>query len=194
LDLSTISPHHPDLSNEVATLSDKLIQAINNQSRLDDNLSEARHELEDARARIHQLEGDIRKREDDLSSGRLVWKADVEADLSQMRESLEAERTKRAQAEKEKKGMEQELENLTTALFEEANKVFIFCRPCRPSFQTANIMIVDGRSGKEGYRGRGAQKRTTKGADKGHGDAPCVPSRTTRRTQVNNAADEQRPR
>jgi DNA repair ATPase RecN len=127
-DLSTISPHHPDLSNEVAALSDKLIQAINNQSRLDDNLSETRHELEDARARIHQLEGDVRKHEEDLSSGRLVWKADVEADLSRMRETLEAEKTKRAQAEKEKKGMEQELENLTAALFEEANKVLIFCK------------------------------------------------------------------
>jgi hypothetical protein len=45
-----------------------------------------------------------------------------------MRETLEAEKTKRAQAEKEKKGMEQELENLTAALFEEANKVLIFCK------------------------------------------------------------------
>ena len=38
--------------------------------------------------------------------------------------SLVEEKRQRAMVEKEKKSIEQELETLTTALFEEANKVF----------------------------------------------------------------------
>lgn len=77
---STAASHHPDLSNEVANLSDKLIQAINHQTFLDDSLAVARQELEE-------------------------------------------ERRRRTTVEREKKGIETELENLTAALFEEANKV-----------------------------------------------------------------------
>ncbi|RFU34457.1 hypothetical protein B7463_g1835, partial [Scytalidium lignicola] len=53
-----VSPtqHHPDLSSEVAALSNKLINAINHQTNLDDTLSATRHELEVAHERIHQLE------------------------------------------------------------------------------------------------------------------------------------------
>ncbi|EEQ35280.1 vegetative cell wall protein gp1 [Microsporum canis CBS 113480] len=76
---STAASHHPDLSNEVANLSDKLIQAINHQTFLDDSLAVARQELEE-------------------------------------------ERRRRTTVEREKKGIETELENLTAALFEEANK------------------------------------------------------------------------
>jgi len=48
--------HHPDLSEEVATLSTKLINAINHQTFLDDTLSATRHELEAAKERIRELE------------------------------------------------------------------------------------------------------------------------------------------
>lgn len=80
---ASTASHHPDLSNEVANLSDKLIQAINHQTLLDDSLAVARQELKE-------------------------------------------ERKRRSTVEKEKKGIETELETLTAALFEEANKVGLF--------------------------------------------------------------------
>lgn len=98
---------HPDLNDEVATLSTKLINAINHQTALDDSLSAARQELETANNRIRELE----------------------AHNSFQRESMQAtiasETALRIETENDKKKIEQELENLTTALFEEANRMVI---------------------------------------------------------------------
>ena len=91
---------HPDLSNEVAMLSTKLINAINYQTNLDDSLQHSRHELEAARQRIAQLEQETQQHKSMVSSGALVNKV-----------------------EKGRKEMEVELETLTSALFEEANTV-----------------------------------------------------------------------
>ena len=60
-DTSPSTPsQHPDLSNEVATLSTKLINAINHQTNLDDTLSATRHELESSKERIKHLNERIR--------------------------------------------------------------------------------------------------------------------------------------
>ena len=119
----TSPPRHPDLSNELATLSNKLINPINHQTNLDDMLSETRHELEAARERVRQLEQENQEHADMLARGVLVKKAIVDAEKSKLVLSLADERRQRGDIEKEKKNIEQELENLTTALFEEANKV-----------------------------------------------------------------------
>ncbi|KAG5930441.1 hypothetical protein E4U42_001364 [Claviceps africana] len=126
------SKHHPDLDDEVATLSTKLINAINHQTFLDDRLSATRHELSDAQARIRQLEahnaslrqtiqGDVWVRRSTLERERRVMQQEKQA----MEADLAAETNKRLEMEKEKRKIEQELENLTTALFEEANKMVI---------------------------------------------------------------------
>lgn len=119
--------HHPDLSNEVATLSNKLINAINHQTNLDDILSATRHELEASRERVKQLEQENQEHADLLARGVLVKKTIVDAEKNALILKLANERRQRGDVEKEKKNIEQELENLTTALFEEANKVgFMF--------------------------------------------------------------------
>jgi len=123
-------------------LSTKLVNAINYQTNLDDQLHSTRDELERSRQQISQLEVEKRKRTEDISNGSLVAKAEVdrlrknlenvleetrkmqrtmESERAKHAEELEQERQKRATAEKGKKEMEQELENLTSALFEEAN-------------------------------------------------------------------------
>ena len=123
-DMSPSSPsHHPDLSNEVATLSNKLINAINHQTNLDDTLSATRHELEVSRERIRQLELENQEHADSLARGLMVPKSTFELEKAKLNAILAEEKRRRAEAEKEKEDMEQELENLTTALFEEANKV-----------------------------------------------------------------------
>ena len=55
----------------------------------------------------------------------LVKWEDVENDVLRLRTSLAEERRMRVQVEKDKKAIEQELESLTTALFEEANQVVL---------------------------------------------------------------------
>lgn len=120
---STSSTHHPDLSNEVAALSVKLIQAINNQTNLDDSLVQTRQELELAQGKIQALEFQNEKYRRDIDNQVYIKKLDADREISQLREELAEESTQRATVEKGKKTIEQELETLTAALFEEANKV-----------------------------------------------------------------------
>ena len=120
---NSISPRHPELSNEVAALSNKLIHAINHQTDLEDNLNATRHELESAQERVRQLEPLVQEHKSLVANGILVRKTDVEAEILRLKTSLADERRQRVKAENDKMGIEQELETLTTALFEEANQV-----------------------------------------------------------------------
>lgn len=120
---NSTSPHHPELSNEVAALSNKLIHAINHQTDLDDTLNATRHELEAAQDRVRKLELLVKDHQSLLASGILVRQSDVEVELLRLRTTLADERRLRVKVENEKKAIEQELETLTAALFEEANEV-----------------------------------------------------------------------
>lgn len=111
------------LTDEVTTLSQKLINAINQQTTLDDSLSATRHELETARERNKQLERENKEHEALLSNGVLIRSSVAEAEKAKLVAALAEEKSNRRGIEKEKKSIELELENLTTALFEEANKV-----------------------------------------------------------------------
>ncbi|KAL7930364.1 guanyl-nucleotide exchange factor [Trichoderma chlorosporum] len=131
-DGASTNSQHPGLSDEVATLSTKLINAINHQTALDDTLSATRHELETSHGRIRELEaqiasqlemmaGDVWIRRSTLENERKVWLTEKKA----LEKKLSEETTGRTDTEREKRKIEQELENLTTALFEEANKMVI---------------------------------------------------------------------
>ncbi|KAI1981081.1 rab guanine nucleotide exchange factor S2 [Ophidiomyces ophidiicola] len=138
---ATSSPRHPDLSNEVAALSEKLIQAINNQTTLDDTLAATRQELEVSRQRILQLEEENRNHQNDVSSGVLVRRDKVDSENMEIKQELELERTRRTTIEKEKKGMEQELADLTAALFEEANKMVAAAKKDREAVEKRNEQL-----------------------------------------------------
>lgn len=112
-----------NLNREVAALSNKLISAINHQTQLDDSLASTKHELEISRARIRLLEAAAKEHMDMMAKGLLVEKKDVDTETLQLMNRLKEERTQRGKAEKDKRNIEQELETLTTALFDEANKV-----------------------------------------------------------------------
>lgn len=132
---SSTPSHHPDLSNEVAALSVKLVQAINNQTTLDDDLVAARQGLEDAQTRIQALELENGKYRRDIDQEVLVRKVDMDYEISCLQASLAEEKAERAHIEKDKKTIEQELETLTAALFEEANKVI----PLHPSIMLCHV-------------------------------------------------------
>lgn len=112
---------HPDLSNEVAALSTKLIQAINQQTQLDDALLSTRHELAAARDRVVKLEAAAKEHENLLKQGLLVRRTETVQVEENLRGEIVEERRRRNAAEKDKRSLELELENLTSSLFEEAN-------------------------------------------------------------------------
>lgn len=125
-------PRHPDLDDELAMLSAKLVNAINHQTLLDDTLSATRHELQSAQDRIRELEAECQSHLE--KSKRDVWvrrssldaeRKAMQAEKKKWQARLAEETNKRLDTEKDKRKIEQELENLTTALFEEANKMVI---------------------------------------------------------------------
>ncbi|KAB5559792.1 hypothetical protein GE09DRAFT_914215, partial [Coniochaeta sp. 2T2.1] len=114
-----------DLDNEVTALSNKLINAINHQTTLDDSLSNARLELSQAQQRIRQLEEQINRQQEMLAGDVWIRRKTAEAERTQLLASLALEKKTRMDEESQRKKMELELEGLTTALFEEANKMVI---------------------------------------------------------------------
>lgn len=88
------SPHHPDLSSEVAALTTKLINAINHQTNLDDSLQTTRGELDGVRS-----------------------------ENAMLKQQLEEEKQQRVNAERLKRRMEGELEDITSSVFEESNNM-----------------------------------------------------------------------
>ncbi|KAF2488830.1 hypothetical protein BU16DRAFT_531883 [Lophium mytilinum] len=114
---------HPDLSNEVAALSTKLINSINTQTRLDDSLQECRHELENARQRLKVLEASDKDHNEAIEKGLLVSRGDYDKMEARLRKEAADERQMKAAVDKEKRRIESELEQLTTALFTEANEM-----------------------------------------------------------------------
>lgn len=116
---------HSDLDNEVTALSTKLINAINHQTSLDDSLSSARLELSQAQQKIRQLEDQIARQQEMLAGDVWIRRKTAEADRTKLLATLALEKKARLDEERQRKKMELELESLTTALFEEANKMVI---------------------------------------------------------------------
>ncbi|KAI0476227.1 hypothetical protein GGR56DRAFT_665947 [Xylariaceae sp. FL0804] len=115
--------HHPDLDQEVATLSTKLINAINHQTSLDDTLSATRQELDASKEKIKELEALVARQQETLSGDVWIKRKSAESEKSKLLARVVEEKRLRAEVEKDKKKIEQELETLTVSLFEEANKM-----------------------------------------------------------------------
>ncbi|KAK9320768.1 hypothetical protein V1517DRAFT_328428 [Lipomyces orientalis] len=111
------------LSNEVSALSTKLILAVERQADLEDGLAATRHELEQAQVRIRTLEETQKRHADMKEKGLLVERKDVELETSTLMKKLMEESKARMKAESDRRSIEQEVEDLTRSLFEEANKM-----------------------------------------------------------------------
>lgn len=120
---STDTSPHPDLSQEVATLSTKLVNAINHQDSLDNALQRTRQELDATKDRLEEYERRVARHEQLVQTGRLVEKEVYDKMEKQLLSDLEEERKRRLDAEKAKRKVDSEVETLTSALFEEANTV-----------------------------------------------------------------------
>jgi len=117
-------------------LSTKLIHAINHGTGLDDTLHTVRQELAVAYRRLEELDNVNERYSQDIANGALLKKAEVDATIQLMRRELGDARRQREEAEKAKKQMESEVENLTASLFEQANTV----STC--SFSPINVIMA----------------------------------------------------
>jgi hypothetical protein len=114
---------HPDLSQEVATLSTKLINAVNHQTILDDTLQQTRHERDAAKEKLMSTELRLKVHEEKMIKGLVVDKVIFDKMEKQLLTDLDEERRRRVVAEQAKRKTDGEVEQLTAALFEEANVV-----------------------------------------------------------------------
>ncbi|RDA95004.1 hypothetical protein CP533_0136 [Ophiocordyceps camponoti-saundersi (nom. inval.)] len=123
---------HPDLDDEIAKLSAKLVNSINYQTLLDDTLTATRQELQSSRQHIRELEDQLQSQRDMMAGDVWVRRSSLDAERKAMlaekkawQAKLADEKARRLETDHDKRKMEQELENLTTALFEEANNMVI---------------------------------------------------------------------
>lgn len=137
------SSRHPDLNSEVATLSDKLIKAINHQTTLDDTLSQTRQELEASRARIAQLEAENRSHTAQITGGILISKQFADERANKLSADLTEANRQKALVLQEKRGIESELETLTASLFDEANKMVANANRERDVIEKKNQQLRD---------------------------------------------------
>lgn len=133
--------HGTDLSSEVAMLSTKLVNAINYQTNLDDSLQQTRHELEQERKKGARLAAEKKFLDDMVASGALQRKSEVDKTIARLRADVASERAAREVAEKAKKQTDGELENLTTALFEEANTMVAAARRDTETVEKKNLQL-----------------------------------------------------
>lgn len=125
---SSSSDADVDADAEISALSMKLIVAVERQADLEDRLASTRHELSLAHKRVIELEELEREHQQRLSQGLLVERKDVEIETSALMQKLMQESRERLRAEKDKRSIEQEVEDLTRQLFEEANKMVASAR------------------------------------------------------------------
>ncbi|KAK5109553.1 hypothetical protein LTR62_006904 [Meristemomyces frigidus] len=133
--------YKPDLGAELSMLSTKLVNAINYQTNLDDSLQQTRHELEQARQELAQIRAQKKLTDDQIADGVLVKKSIMDNTMNKLRADLGTEKAARESAEKAKKQTESELENLTTALFEEANTMVAAARKDTEAAEKRNGQI-----------------------------------------------------
>ena len=133
--------YNPDLSNEVAMLSTKLINAINYQTNLDDTLQATRHELERSRQELNRVKAEKQSLDDAIAQGVLVKKAEFDKTIAQLRADLAKEKASREIAEKAKRQTEGELQDLTSSLFEEANNMVAEARKDTEAVERRNSQL-----------------------------------------------------
>ncbi|GAB7362816.1 hypothetical protein MBLNU230_g3119t1 [Neophaeotheca triangularis] len=138
---SSAEANGTDLSSEVAMLSTKLVNAINYQTNLDDSLQQTRHELEQEQKKSARLAAEKKFLDDMVASGALMRRTEVDKTIARLRAEVATERAAREVAEKAKKQTDGELENLTTALFEEANTMVAAARRDTEAMEKKNSQL-----------------------------------------------------
>ncbi|KAJ1030134.1 hypothetical protein NDA16_001046 [Ustilago loliicola] len=112
-----------DLTNQVTGLNEKLVKSFNRIADLEDDYSDAQERIRNMSAKIKELEKERAEHLDALNTGLLVEKAHVSSEMQRMMDRVIEETAQRGKAESDKSKIEAELDELSSSLFSEANKM-----------------------------------------------------------------------
>lgn len=123
LERMTAEEREMELRSQVTGLNAKLVDSINRMSDLEDELSVAHNRILIHTTRIAELSKERDQYISAMNTGLLVEKAHVTSEMQRMMERVVEETAQRGKAESDKTRIEAELEDLSAALFNEANSM-----------------------------------------------------------------------
>ena len=119
--VSSLRAQVHDLVSQVTALNNKLVKSYDRVSDLEDNLHDTSSALRTSSVKISQLELERSQHLSALNTGLLVEKSHVTAELTRLMEKATEEAARRGQAESARADIEKDLDDVSAALFDQAN-------------------------------------------------------------------------
>lgn len=119
--ISSLRAQVQDLVSQVTELNNKLVKSYDRVSDLEDNLHVTSSTLRNSTVKISQLELERSQHLSALNTGLLVEKSHVTSELTRLMEKATEEAARRGQAESARADIEKDLDDVSAALFDQAN-------------------------------------------------------------------------
>ncbi|KAH8994532.1 hypothetical protein EDB92DRAFT_2113335 [Lactarius akahatsu] len=119
--ISSLRTQVQDLVSQVTQLNNKLVKSYDRVSNLEDDLHVTSSSLRASSVKISQLELERSQHLSALDTGLLVEKSHVTSELTRLMEKATEEAARRGQAESAQAAIEKDLDDVSAALFNQAN-------------------------------------------------------------------------
>jgi Rab guanine nucleotide exchange factor SEC2 len=119
--ISSLRTQVQDLVSQVTALNNKLVKSYDRVSDLEDDLHVTSSTLRSSSVKISELELERSQHLSALNTGLLVEKAHVTSELTRLMEKATEEAARRGQAESARSDIEKDLDDVSAALFDQAN-------------------------------------------------------------------------
>jgi hypothetical protein len=119
--ISSLRTQVQDLVSQVTELNNKLVKSYDRVSDLEDDLHVTSSSLRSSSVKVSQLELERSQHLSALNTGLLVEKSHVTSELTRLMEKATEEAAKRGQAESARADIEKDLDDVSAALFDQAN-------------------------------------------------------------------------
>lgn len=119
--ISSLRTQIQDLVSQVTELNNKLVKSYDRVSDLEDNLHDTSSALRTSSVQVSRLELERSQHLSALNTGLLVEKSHVTTELTRLMEKATEEAARRGQAESARADIEKDLDDVSAALFNQAN-------------------------------------------------------------------------
>ncbi|WWC86897.1 uncharacterized protein L201_001776 [Kwoniella dendrophila CBS 6074] len=109
------------LSDQSVLLNHKLISSISKSADLEDELNELQSTHKNLNEKAKELEKEKNKWEESMNTGLLVERSQIKDEMQKLAQGLVEEERKRGTAEEKRREVENEVDDLTAKLFDQAN-------------------------------------------------------------------------
>ncbi|GAA5854235.1 hypothetical protein JCM8547_001748 [Rhodosporidiobolus lusitaniae] len=121
--LAALRTQITDLASQVTSLNSKLVKSYTTRGELEDDLHDKQEQEQLLRRRVAELEKDKQRWEAEIEAGGWVEKNHVQGEMQRLMTKVVEEAKSRESAVQAHSALETEIENLTSNLFSEANKM-----------------------------------------------------------------------